>query len=148
MLRLIDETKRKYKSMNPKRQRRTRHVGRRKKLISANYGVRKERITSITIAFLSENETDDSTSRAEEAEDWVEYIKRSTTEAEEKVRTYSTRCWIETQRKLKQRLAMRVASHGGKNVRNKEHGAMQAQFRNNNEQKLWQNEKKSGRRLQ
>ena len=44
-------------------------------------------------------------------EDWVEYIKRSTRQAEEKMRTAIILCWIESQRKMKWRFAMRIASH-------------------------------------
>ena len=44
-------------------------------------------------------------------EDRIEYIKRSTKEAEEKTRAANVLCWIETQRKIKLRSAMRIASH-------------------------------------
>ena len=61
-----------------------------------------------------ESDTDDSTSRAEtEEEDWIDYIKRSTRESEEKMQTFNISCWIETERKLKWRVAIRVASHSG-----------------------------------
>ena len=42
---------------------------------------------------------------------WIEYIKRSTREAEEKMRAASVPFWIETQRRMKWGLAMRIASH-------------------------------------
>ena len=45
-----------------------------------------------------------------EEEDWVEYIKRSTIEAIEKMENEKIRCWKMTQRKMKWRLAMRIAS--------------------------------------
>ena len=41
---------------------------------------------------------------------WVEYIKRSTTEAMKKKENEKIRCWKMTQRKMKWRLAMRIAT--------------------------------------
>ena len=43
-------------------------------------------------------------------EDWVEDIKRSTNEAMEKMENEKIRCWKMTQRKMKWRLAMRIAT--------------------------------------
>ena len=43
-------------------------------------------------------------------EEWVEYIKRSTIEAIEKMENEKIRCWKLTQRKMKWRLAMRIAT--------------------------------------
>ena len=45
-----------------------------------------------------------------EEEDWVEYIKRSTSEAMEKMDNEKIRCRKMTQRKMKWRLAMRIAT--------------------------------------
>ena len=46
-----------------------------------------------------QSDTDDDASGAdEEIEDWIEYIKRSTHEAEEKMKRFNIRCWIEPQR--------------------------------------------------
>ena len=44
-----------------------------------------------------------------EEEDWIEYIKRSTNEAMKKIENEKVRCWNMTQRKIKWRLAMRIA---------------------------------------
>ena len=44
-----------------------------------------------------------------EEEDWIEYIKRSINEAMEKMENEKRRCWNMTQRKIKWRLAMRIA---------------------------------------
>ena len=44
-----------------------------------------------------------------EEEEWVEYIERSAKYAENKMRTANIQCWIETQRKMKWRLA--IVSH-------------------------------------
>ena len=45
-----------------------------------------------------------------EEEDWLEYIKRSTNEAEEYMTKTKIPCWIETHRRMKWRMAMRIAS--------------------------------------
>ena len=45
-----------------------------------------------------------------EEEDWVEDIRRSTIEAMEKMENEKIRCWKMTQRKMKWRLAMRIAT--------------------------------------
>ena len=45
-----------------------------------------------------------------EEEDWVEYIKRSTIESVEQMENEKIRCWKLTQRKMKWRLAMRIAT--------------------------------------
>ena len=58
-----------------------------------------------------ENDNDEETDAAEiEEEEWVEYIKRSTSEAVEKMVNEKIRCWKMTQRKMKWRLAMRIAT--------------------------------------
>ena len=44
-------------------------------------------------------------------EDWIEYMKRSSRLAEEKMRAANIPCWIETHEKMKWRLAMRITSH-------------------------------------
>ena len=57
------------------------------------------------------DDTDEDIDTAEIEEDWIEYNKRKTKEAEEKMRAANVPCWIETQRNMKWRLAMRIASH-------------------------------------
>ena len=56
-------------------------------------------------------DTDEEFDTAEiEQEDWIEHIKRSTREAEEQMKKANIPCWIETHRRLKWRMAMRIAS--------------------------------------
>ena len=58
-----------------------------------------------------ESDVDDEMSGAdEEIEDCVEYIKGSTHEAEDKMKTCNIPCWIETRRELKWRIATRLAT--------------------------------------
>ena len=44
-----------------------------------------------------------------EEEDWTEYMKRSTDEAVEKMGNAKIRCWNKTQKRMKWRLALRIA---------------------------------------
>ena len=45
-----------------------------------------------------------------EIEDWIEYLKRSTRQAEQKIRTANIPFWIITHKNIKWRLAMRLSS--------------------------------------
>ena len=45
-----------------------------------------------------------------EEEDWIEYMKRSTATAVEKMKAVKIPCWVETHRRMKWRLAMGIAS--------------------------------------
>ena len=64
------------------------------------------------MSFESDNDEEIDPSEIEE-EDWIEYIKRSTNEAMEKIENEKIRCWNVTQRKMKWRLAMRIAVSPG-----------------------------------
>ena len=61
------------------------------------------------VSFESDNDEEMDAAEIEE-EDWIEYIKRSTNEAVEKMENEKIRCWNMTQRKMKWRLAMRIAT--------------------------------------
>ena len=56
------------------------------------------------------NDIDEETCTAEIEEHWIEFLKRSTRPAEEKMKAAKVPCWIETHRTMKWRLAMRIAS--------------------------------------
>ena len=45
-----------------------------------------------------------------EEEDWIEYIKRSSEEAMEKMESAKMRCWNKTHKKMKWKLALRIAT--------------------------------------
>ena len=45
-----------------------------------------------------------------EEEEWINYMKRSTKEVEEQMKKAKITCWIETHRKMKWRLLMRIAA--------------------------------------
>ena len=48
--------------------------------------------------------------KEEEEEEWIEYMKRSTEVAIDRMKTAQIQCWIKTHRRMKWRLAMRIAS--------------------------------------
>ena len=48
--------------------------------------------------------------KCEEEEEWIELIQRSTKEAEEHMKKTNIPCWIETHRRMKWRMAVRIAS--------------------------------------
>ena len=53
---------------------------------------------------------DEAIDTTEKEEEWIEFIKRSTKEAEEHMKQKKIPCWIETHRRLKWRMARRIAS--------------------------------------
>ena len=60
---------------------------------------------------ISFDDDDGSTASEEDnLEDWIEHGKRITEEAHEQMLTYNITNWVETQRKLKRRQALRIAT--------------------------------------
>ena len=57
-----------------------------------------------------DEEIDEAIDSTEKEEDWIEYIKRSTKEAEEHMKKMKIPCWIETLKRLKWRMARRIVS--------------------------------------
>ena len=57
-----------------------------------------------------QEDIDEAFDTTEKEEDWIEYIKRSTKEAEEYMKKKKIPCRIETHRRLKWRMASRIAS--------------------------------------
>ena len=57
-----------------------------------------------------QEDTEEEIDATEDEEDWIEYIKRSTKEAEEHMQKHKTPCWIEIHRRLKWRMARRIVS--------------------------------------
>ena len=55
-----------------------------------------------------QEEVDQEIDATENEEDWIEYIKRSTKEAEEHMEKHKITCWIETHRRQKWRMARRI----------------------------------------
>ena len=48
--------------------------------------------------------------KTKQEEEWIDYMKRRTTEVEEQMKSAKILCWIEAHRKMKWRLAMRNTS--------------------------------------
>ena len=61
------------------------------------------------ISFMNDTDEETNTSEIEE-EDWIDYMKRSTDEAMERMKTAKIQCWIKTHRRMKWRLVMTNAS--------------------------------------
>ena len=58
-----------------------------------------------------ESDTDDEIDTTEiKEEDWIEYIARSTDEAIDKMEDAKIMCWIKTHKRMKWRMALRIAS--------------------------------------
>ena len=57
-----------------------------------------------------QEEADEEIDATENEEDWVEFIKRSTKEAEEHMEKYKISCWIEVHRRTTWRMARRIFS--------------------------------------
>ena len=57
-----------------------------------------------------QEEADEEKDATENEEDWIEFIKRSTKEAEERMAKHKIPCWIEVHRRTKWRMARRMFS--------------------------------------
>ena len=57
-----------------------------------------------------QEDIDEAIPTTEKEEDWIEYIKRSTKEAEDYMKKMKLPCWIEIHRRLKWRMANRIVS--------------------------------------
>ena len=61
------------------------------------------------VTFDEDSEKDIDTVEIEE-EDWIDYIRRSTADAIDKMERARIRCWNKTHRKMKWKLALRIAT--------------------------------------
>ena len=117
MLRLIVQTKRKYKSKKVTASKKD--EGTDKKEEDENEGTtdkepeegseqnsNKDQDSDVSFQEKADEEID----ATENEEDWIEYIKRSTKEAEEHMEKQKIPCWIETHIRLKWRMSRRIAS--------------------------------------
>ena len=87
-------------------------------------------------------DTDEEIDRADiEEEDWIEYMKRSTEKAMERMKTAKIQCWIKTHRRMKWRSVMRIASLL------KQRWVMKAanSARNTKHTELWEDRRKDGK---
>ena len=55
-----------------------------------------------------QEDADEEIDATENEEDWIEYIKRSTKEADEHMEKQSVKCWIEVHKRMKWRMARRI----------------------------------------
>ena len=116
MLRLIIQTKRKYKKKERTSDNKKEEVPEEKKEENNEYISDKE--TEDDLQEDSNKDQDSDVSFQEEAdeeidatdneEDWVTFIKRSTEEAEQHMEKHKLPCWIEVHKRTKWRMARRI----------------------------------------
>ena len=117
MLRLIVQTKRKYKSKkdvsNKKGEETDKHADEESMGVTdketeegSDQNSNKDQDSDVSFQEDTEEEID----ATENEEDWIEYIKRSTKEAEEHMEKHKIPCWIETHRRLNWQVARRIVS--------------------------------------
>ena len=117
MLRLIVQTKRKYKpkkdAVDRKVEETDKHAEEENKYAAnketeegSDQDSNKDQDSNVSF----QEEIDEAIDSTEKEEYWIEYIKRSTKEAEEHMKKQKIPCWIETHRRLKWRMARRIVS--------------------------------------
>ena len=115
MLRLIVQTKRRYKSKkneNGQKRRGHRKSGKMRREIrptkrqtkARNRIQKKDQDSDVSF----QEDADEEIDATENEEDWIDYIKRSTNEAEEHMEKLNVGCWIEVHRRMKWRMARRI----------------------------------------
>ena len=117
MLRLIVQIKRKYKSKNDAAKNREEEIEKQADEESkgatdketeegSDQNSNKDQDSDVSFQEDAEEEIDST----ENEEDWIEYIKRSTKEAEKYMEKQKIPCWIETHRRQTWRMARRIVS--------------------------------------
>ena len=117
MLRLIIQTKRKYKKIEKQGIEHTIEEGNDDKTENCStddksgddQSTKSEDDMDIVVTFDEDSEKDIDTAEIEE-EDWFDYIRRSTADAIDKMEHAKIRCWNRTHRKMKWKLALRIAT--------------------------------------
>ena len=117
MLRLIEQTKRKYKSKNKKEAadkteeetiKNEKEEKKRDKETEEGSDHNSDKDQDSDVTF--QDDIDEEIDTTEKEEEWIEYIKRSTKEAEEYMKNMKIPCWIEIHRRQKWRMTSRIAS--------------------------------------
>ena len=117
MLRLIIQTKRKYKKIEKQVIEHTIEEGNDDKTDNCStddksgddQSTKSEDDMDSGVTFDEDSEKDIDTAEIEE-EDWFDYIRRSTADAIDKMEHAKIRCWNKTHRKMKWKLASRIAT--------------------------------------
>ena len=113
MLRLIIQTKRRYKKIVKQKdktneEKDTNDLSSTGDEIEDGQSSNTHKDQDSDVSFENDTEEEIDTTEIEE-EDWIEYIKRSTNDAVEKMGNAKIRCWNKTLKKMKWRLALRIA---------------------------------------
>ena len=117
MLRLIIQTKRKYKKIEKQVIEHKDEEGIADKTENCStddesgdgQSTKSEDDVDSGVSFDEDSEKDIDTVEIEE-EDWIDYIRRSTADAIDKMEHAKIRCWNKTHRKMKWKLALRIAT--------------------------------------
>ena len=112
MLRLIIQTKRKYKKIEKKKLSNTRlkkEMTTKLKTVALMTKAATTRAPNLKMTFDEDSEKDIDTAEIEE-EDWFDYIRRSTADAINRMDHAKIRCWNRTHKKMKWKLASRIAT--------------------------------------
>ena len=117
MLRLIIQTKRKYKNIEKQVIEHTIEEGNDDKTENCStddksgddQSTKSEDDMDSGVTFDEDSEKDIDTAEIEE-EDWIDYIRRSTADAIDKMEHAKIRCWNRAHRKMKWKLALRIAT--------------------------------------
>ena len=70
--------------------------------------LRRNSAISLNFDVSFQEDEDEEIDATENEEDWIEYIKRSTKEADENMKKHRVKCWIEVHRRQKWRMARRI----------------------------------------
>ena len=115
MLRLIVQTKRRYKSKkneNGQKRRGHRKSGKKEEGDTTdketNEGSEQDSKKDQDSDVSFQEDADEEIDATENEGDWIDYIKRSTNEAEEHMEKHNVGCWIEVHRRMKWRMARRI----------------------------------------
>ena len=117
MLRLIIQTKRKYKLKKDRTSKKDEEPEMPKDKDNDNISEKDNEVESqqdsnkdqdSDVSF--QEEVDEEINATENEEDWIEFIKRSTKETEEHMEKYKIPCWIEVHRRTKWTMARRIGS--------------------------------------
>ena len=153
MLRLIIQTKRRYKKIGKRKDETnetddTEDLGSTEDENEDGQSSNTHNDQDSDISF--ENDTDDEIdTTATEEEEWIEHMKRSTDEAIEKIENAKIRCWIKTHKRTKWRLALRIASLPSERwIVQAAEWDPELSSRNKTYSAIWETKKKMGRRYQ
>ena len=98
------------------------------------------------ISFMKDTDEEiDTSDIEEEEEEWIEYMKRSTDVAIEPMKRAKIQCWIKTHKRMKRRLAMRIASLPEERWEGKQHDGTLNSAQNTKHSEPCEDQRKEGK---